>query len=288
MTRFYPPFKVTSKGTVNAMAVDYSKEYIKNTEETIRYTYLSFVLKFPGLIKKIRSLKRGLAGHKNYPSHAECRVTANLEAGAKHFQKQGWVLLEDILARDFHQELIKNWPKRYFLEPPKKLVKSYDLGFVWTYGQINDPLYLDRYPAIAKIFNYLRSEEFCKRIKEFVGLTKDFVCYSFLLNITYPGSQVAPHKDGVYNNTDTSHFLNIIFFINGIGGKASGGLALARDNELKDIIIEPQKLINTALIYDSKANFYHGFKPVEPGKFRWAINAQFCEKDFVDKAAGAG
>jgi len=67
------------------------------------------------------------------------------------------------------------------------------------------------------------------------------------------------------------------------GGGDSGNLSLSRDNELKDIIIAPDNLKNTCLIYDSLADFYHGFSPVANGKFRWAINSQFCEKSFLEK-----
>jgi hypothetical protein len=64
-------------------------------------------------------------------------------------------------------------------------------------------------------------------------------------------------------------------FVNGQGGRNGGGLAISRDNELKDVIVEARCLQNSALLYDVKANFYHGFKPLDKGKFRWSMSSEF-------------
>ena len=52
-----------------------------------------------------------------------------------------------------------------------------------------------------------------------------------------------------------------------------GGLAISKDNELKDVIVEARNLKNTALLYDVNADFFHGFKPLDRGKFRWSMSA---------------
>ena len=93
---------------------------------------------------------------------------------------------------------------------------------------------------------------------------------------------MAPHKDGIAEDHRLTDIIDLVFFVNGKGGKKSGGLMIAKDNELNDVIFEPQNLFNSCLIYDIKADFYHGFPPVAPGKFRWAINSQFGEKEFID------
>ncbi len=265
------------------MATDYSAEYNKRAAERLRFTPLYFRMKFFPWLKKYRSLRRKLAGSKIYPSTTEPVVTKILESGTEHFQKNHWVFLENILSPEFHSEIIQNWPPKYFLTPPKKISKSYNTGFNWTYGG-TPPEHLEQFPTLTKFFKYLQSSEFQSRVTNFVGLGKNFVCYSFTINSTYPGSEVLPHKDGIYHNAQAQAFINIVFFIDGTGGKNSGGLMLARDNELKDAIVEPTNLRNTCLIYDSKTDFYHGFRPVERGKFRRAINVQFCAADFVENS----
>ena len=221
-----------------------------------------------------------------YPSSVNSALTANLEKSAAHFQKHGWAYVENILSEEFHQELIKNWPSRVWFNPPNQLAKSYDSGFGWCYGSplsLNTDVY-SQHKTIKKFFDCLRSPEFEKRISDFIGRDKDFICYSFTANHTYPGSEVMPHKDSIKDDSKAKNgFINIVFFINGTGGKNSGNLSLSKDNELKDLLVEPENLKNTCLICDSLADFYHGFSPVERGKFRWAINSQFCERSYVEK-----
>ena len=103
------------------------------------------------------------------------------------------------------------------------------------------------------------------------------------MNRTHIGSEVVPHQDGIKNDPRASAFINIVFFINGTGGKNSGNLSLSRDNELEDLTVESKNLRNACLIYDSMADFYHGFRAVERDKFRWAITSEFCERSYVEK-----
>jgi hypothetical protein len=265
------------------MGTAFSSEYLKKNQKGLLQLLLRLIIKAAPLIRKWRGLLQKIEENKVYPSQFKCEINKNLENGANHFQQYGWAFIENIFSPPFHQELKKNWPKKFYLNPPGKMTKSYNTGFNWSVEQKIKPVHLNRFPTLSKLYHYLQSEEFAKRITDFVGRGTEFICYSFVINVTYPGSQVSPHKDGIFANPKTKNFLNMVFLINGRGGKNSGGLILAKDNELKEIIFEPQKLSNSCLIYDSKADFYHGFPPVKLGKFRWAVNAQFCEKTFINQ-----
>lgn len=264
------------------MAVEISSEYLKENTQGPLQDRLRTIIKLSPLTAKYRRLIRVLSRNKKFEGSSECHITDSFDKGATHFQEHGWVLLENFFSHDFYQELKAQWPKRYEFEPPKKLTKSYDTGFQWIRNKTGEPESIHKYSSLTKLLNYLRSDKFSKRMMQFVGRNMEFVCYSFLMQTTYDGSQVVPHKDGIYNNEKAKNFLNILMFVDGTGGKNSGGLTLSRDNEQKDIIVEPMNLKNTALIYDSKANFYHGFRPLEKGKFRWSIASQFCEKSFIE------
>ncbi len=268
------------------MATDFSTQYIRKSEKRIKYTSLYFRMKYWKYIYKVRFFLRNLMKNRFYPNSVDCALTDNLEKSAVHFQKHGWAYIENILSKEFHQELIKNWPCRIWFNPPNNIVKSYDSGFGWSYGNppiLNTDIY-NQHKTIKKFFNLLHSKEFENRITKFVGRNKDFICYSYTVNSTYVGSEVMPHKDSIKDDPKAKNgFLNIVFFINGTGGKNSGNLSLSLDNELKDLIVEPENLKNACLIYDSLADFYHGFSPVAKGKFRWAINSQFCERGYVEQ-----
>lgn len=271
------------------MLEKFSAEYIKKAEARSRFTPLYFRRKLSRFINKWRELVRSVMSFWKYHSYATPGITENLEKAAGHFQKHGWVLVENIISKDFHEELIKNWPSRYAFFSPNLLAKSYDSGFYWVNDEKADLRQeqfdpYNQYPAISKFLNYLRSDEFEKRITSFVGLGKDFGCYSFTVNRSYAGTEVIPHKDGVQDDPSVPAIINMVFFINGTGGKNSGGLSLSKDSEMKQMIVEPENLKNACLIYDSKADFYHGFSPVARDKFRWAINSQFCVKSSIKKS----
>ena len=114
------------------------------------------------------------------------------------------------------------------------MAKSYDAGFHWSYGHELNFKESDPYGQcliISDLFNYFRSDDFLARVKKFTG-GKDFVCYSFSLNRTYSGSEVLPHKDSFKEDDPGADFFNITLFVDGTGGKNSGGLTFSRDNEL--------------------------------------------------------
>jgi hypothetical protein len=266
------------------MATDFSPRYVEEARKRLRYTPLWLRIKLSRFIKKWRLLRLRFGNHTPHASVAPCHITPALEAGAEHFQKHGWTLVENILSPEFHAELVAQWPAVYYLEPPRELAKSYNTGFRWISGDAPGFAYSDpygQYTGLKKMLDYVRSAEFTERVERFVGRPLKLLCYSFILHATYPGTEVLPHRDSIAEDPKATVFLNMLFFINGTGGKNSGGLTLSRDNELRDIIVEPENLTNACLIYDSMGKFYHGFKPVAKGKFRWGIGVEFCEKNYA-------
>ena len=268
------------------MARDFSPEYLAQ----LRFPNLAgmhCLIKSRKLLMRVRNLQRRFDSLVAAPQ-AEATVvldkplvTTALESGSAKFQSERWAFLRNVLDDDFHRQLLAGWPKRKFLTPPSDLLKSYDRGFDWWRGSTENPPFLERHPAIAAFFDYVRSPEFAQRITAFAGGERQLSCYSFLLTNTWTGSLVAPHRDTIAFSPDGRHFLNIVFYINGSGGPGSGGLALIKDNKFDEVIFESPELTNTALVYDVSAPFYHGFRPVERGKYRWAIITNFCASDYM-------
>ena len=268
------------------MARDFSPEYL----EQLRFPNLAgmhFLIKSRKVLMRVRNIQRkldSLVGASPATSVAVVDrplVTAALESGSEQFQSERWAFVKNVIDENFHQQLVAGWPKRKFLIPPADLLKSYDRGFDWWRGCKEDPPFLDKHPAIAAFFDYVRSDEFGQRITNFAGGDRQLSCYSFLLTNTWAGSLVAPHRDTIAFSPDGRHFLNIVFYISGSGGAGSGGLALLKDNKFDEVIFESPELTNTALVYDVSAPFYHGFRPVERGKYRWAIITNFCAADYM-------
>ncbi len=243
-----------------------------------------FQIKFWRLIAPWRAARLKWGPQKIYPSAVPCYITENFDNAAEHYQKNRWAFVENILPVEFHKELVQNWPQKHHFEPPKRLEKSYNIGFYWRRGGALGFLRSDpygQYPTMMKFLKYLDSPEFTERAKKFAGPNLDLTLASFIAHDAGPGAQVAPHMDSVYEDTAVSNGFNMIFFINATGGKNSGNLTLSRDNELRDIIFEPMNLKNSVLIYDTRLDFYHGFPPIAKGKFRWAIGASFFDKKLI-------
>ena len=71
--------------------------------------------------------------------------------------------------------------------------------------------------------------------------------------------------------------INVIYFLlaGGANPENSGGTGIYKDNKFEKPIFVPNTLLNSALIYNSTQEFYHGFDLMAPGTFRWAITSQY-------------
>jgi hypothetical protein len=267
------------------MARDFSDDYVR----TLRFPNVPLLhlgIRARPLIRGVRGVRR--LAHRLSAPRSAIRPPANGELIAStidnardQFVERRWTFVDPFFTESFHRELVEGWPKREFLTPPYDLLKSYDRGFEWCrINKPKEPRHLDRHPALREAFAQLRSDGFARRVSAFAGGKHDLSCYSLIVTRTWPGSNVAPHRDSTAYTPEGEHFLNIVIFVDGTGGERSGGLAILGDNTFRDVIFESQKLRNTALIYATNAPFYHGFEPVRWDKFRWALLAQFCDRNY--------
>lgn len=259
------------------MAIDISERYVKNEIAFPRHAHLHLLCRFQQPLKHLRAFQRYLTPSLSYARAREpipsCTITERFEATRAHFQQHRWAYTDDIFDAAFHDALVSGWPPRRYFDPPSNMDKSYDIGFQWSQKQPDGPPFLDRFPAIKSLLDTVRSSAFAYRVSTYYG--KPMRCYSFTITYSYPGSSVVPHKDTVAGAGHVPDMINLAWFINGTGGPRSGGLAIIRDNEFREVIFEPVNLRNSLLLYDSKVPFFHGFRPIQFGKFRWAIFTQF-------------
>ena len=260
------------------MAIDMSERYIAEHTRGPSQDRLRALIALSPFIRKYRRALRFLSRGQRYQGTAECRISEGLDNCASHFQKHRWALVENFFSDDFHEELLAQWPSRYEFNPPSTLKKSYDIGFVWRAGKESESREsIRKYSALMKLHGYLRSTECAQRLSRVHGGGANLRCSLFVMHMTRGGSQVIPHKDSNYRLKRP--VLNILMFVNGQGGRNGGGLAISRDNELSDVIVEASNVRNSALLYDVKADFYHGFKPIDRQKFRWSMSAEFRDED---------
>jgi hypothetical protein len=263
------------------MARDIDADYLK-TLQFPKLALLHGVIRARPLITRLRRMQRMLARPApGAAAYAGPVVSTALDERGADYMRQGWTFVEPFFTPSFHERLLAGWPKRYYLEPPSDVFKSYDRGLEWCRGR-PDPRDLDRHPVLQLAYDHLRSEAFAKRVTAFAGGKHELACYSLIVTRTWPGSNVAPHRDTTAYLPEGEHFLNMVIFIDGSGGDGSGGLAILGDNTFRNATFKSARLRNTALVYATNAPFYHGFEPVRLGKFRWALLAQFCDRAYRD------
>lgn len=256
------------------MAIDISDRYVAEHTRGPAQAALRAAIALSPAIATYRGALRWLTRHRRYEGAAECRITGALDDCASHFQKHRWALVENFFAADFHRELLAQWPSRYEFDPPGSMTKSYDTGLAWGGRQGSDPpRSIRKYSALVKLWRFLLSADSSRRLSDVHGGGVNLRCASFLMHMTREGSQVVPHRDSFYRSVRPA--LNILMFVDGQGGERGGGLAISRDNELRDVIVETRNLKNSALLYDVKADFFHGFKPLARGKFRRSMSVAF-------------
>ena len=88
------------------------------------------------------------------------------------------------------------------------------------------------------------------------------------------GHSVAAHYDEV-KKSDKSEIIQFMFFIRGSNPPNSGELCILSDNEWREVLLRPDNLNNSLLIFDKQNNLYHGFNPLMYRKYRYAIGATF-------------
>jgi len=204
-----------------------------------------------------------------------------IEGVAGDFQRDRWAYIEPFFTEETQAALVDGWPPRAFFAPMKTIVKSYDFGFKWIRGQTGQPEHLQKFKALEQVYELLRSAETAERVTDMCGDGRHRTCYSLATTWAHAGSTLVAHRDSIAHSPDdvSATFLNFVIFVDGTGGEDAGGTCIAADNEYQEVIFEPTQLTNSALVYQSVADFYHGFKPMKSRTFRWTINAQFAAPD---------
>ena len=213
------------------------------------------------------------------PSDAEARVLPGFDAAAASFRQQGWTFVDPFFDWEFFAALRAGWPPRRFFAPMKNPLKSYDNGFSWHRNRgPRNVEFLDRFPAFERAYDMFRSQEFAERVTKFCGDGVSRSCFSLKSTWASSGSALIPHRDTNANRMGPGGAINVVVFVDANGKPPyAGGTCILADNEYQRILFEPTKLTNTALIYQLDAEFFHGFKPVARGAFRWAILAQYAD-----------
>lgn len=265
------------------MAYGYS-EKIKNQNSFLRKPMKNLLCKNWKIVSKYRGIFRKINTYvlnKNITNNNfNISLNRNLQDFSTFFNKNGWCFIDNFFQKNVCELISKNWPKKFYFRPMKYISKQYDFGFEWNYKMKNYPKYLEHHIYLKTLYDFITSSKFKEDINNL--LCNDNInrsCLSVSLTEAKEGSILFPHKDALGQESCkfSDPALNIIIFLKGSDFKEfSGGTGLYEDNEFKKTIFEPKILNNSALIYQSKKNFFHGFKEIKGrDKIRYTLNTQF-------------
>ena len=200
---------------------------------------------------------------------------------AIEFKNKNFTYSENFLDNESLKILIETWPNSLFFKYPNEPIKNYNFGFrvklnyeIGSFEGFEGKLLKYNY-NLNKFYEFLKSSEMSKLINKIVG-SNGYRCVSATTSTINGKGFLAPHTDSIGKNNE---IINLVFFIDGSEEpEYSGGTGIYEDNEFKKKIFIPPTINNSFIIYNSTTKFYHGFKRVRPGKYRYAITAQFSSK----------
>ena len=200
------------------------------------------------------------------------------------FIKNGYCYLENFLNKDIYIDLLNNWPHKVFFYEADNPEKNYNFAFrycvnkdkvIYPKKEMNNIKY---FLAHQKFYYDLENSKELENFLKKITTNSNYKFYSAASSTAKEGSYLAPHMDSVYDYKSTQ-MLNIIYFVDGAEDPIkSGGTGIYSDPDFESPLLTPKTLKNSALIYNSKNAFFHGFDIMSKNSFRKAITFQFKEK----------
>lgn len=262
-----------------------SKNYYK-IKKNIEIRKINYTNYFLNIFKKMKLKTNKIETNLNNNAATLNEFTPlQLDLFRNNYNSNGFFYIDNFLDYNFYDNLKKNWPHKSFFYEADTPNKNYSFSFKYCSdkkfhkymnmknGEVRN---LNYFFFLKKFYAFLiNSPKMEKFIKNFTN-TNGYKLYSIAASIAKEKSYLIPHFDTVKSDINTEAMLNFIFFIDGADNPIdSGGTGIYSDNEFKTPLLIPKSLKNSAIVYNSKNNFYHGFNIMKKNTFRHAITFQF-------------
>lgn len=190
------------------------------------------------------------------------------------FRRNGWAYIPEFFDQSTHQQLLAAWPNVVWFDPPRtSFEKSYDTFGGWTAHRRNQLKVID--PFIYDVFELLFSENTAKLVTDMARDKTTRAAANASLSWARSGSYLLPHRDS--NSEGDGSWVNFIVFVDGLTPSLrSGGTSFFKTNRYDEPVFVPTTLRNSAIVYDTRGGFYHGFPPVSHGKFSKRIICNYA------------
>ena len=222
------------------------------------------------------------------------KINVNDTLFKKHsdeLKNKNFTYIENFLDKDYYKYILNNWPNINFFRHSTKITTFYSMGFL--YSKIENKLlennknfFLNE--ELRKFYEEILSNDFKNFINRLISFENvPYSVRSILSTMAKKNSYLIPHIDGIIYKNNGKNTYNFIYFIDGYdeNPSLSGATGIYRDNDFKEPLLIPHTLKNSLLIYNSSAEFFHGFKLMSVPKdiYRKTVNFQFFPESLVEK-----
>lgn len=245
-------------------------------EENIIYKNILLIKKkIQNRVLNYRNLfKRKLHKKKKIKGTNFTYTKRDTKAYSNEFSQKNYTFIDNFLDKDSVDIINSIWPPNYFFNPPIYSIKNYNFGFRYTEGQFKNLDDFNKCQNFKNFYHYLLTDKFTNYINELIN-KKGYKIYSIIASVAGENSYLIPHQDTMM---DDREIVNVIFFIDGgLNPKFSGGTGIYEDNEFKKPIFIPTTVKNSAIIYNSRENFFHGFDIIKEKTLRKAVSFQLVK-----------
>ena len=271
------------------MALNYSlKEIEKANKNFFGSSYYDSNIVFKNILrfkKKIQNQNTNLINFCMKKTYIEKKKEdIDLILSKKDFQihindisKKGFTFVDSFFDEKSISIIKSIWPPDYFFYAPDNPLKNYSFGFRYLNNQFLTYDDFDRCQNFKKFYLYLLADKFTNYINQIIG-AKNHKILSIVASTAREKSYLIPHQDTIISDNNIKNIVNVIFFVDGDNNaEFSGGTGIYQDNEFKEPIFIPPHIKNSAIIYNSKKNLFHGFDIMKKKTFRKAISFQLME-----------
>ena len=238
-------------------------------------------VKTSGLRSAYRGIRRAIDRRtRGYELPTKIHVDLDIPKLAEHYKEKHWGYVEKFFPDDLYRQIRELWPPRYFFSATRNMVRPLDRCFRWERGrEFVEVEHAKQFPFMQKLHAYCGSPEFCTQVARIAGSNGEMEMTMFDATFVSAGAYLPAHIDSAQRLDRSTEMMQLAVFIDGgENGNTSGALRLTRTPNFDDVIICPPHLQNTALVYSTGQDYYHGFPRVAAGNFRWSLNMRFVPK----------
>lgn len=251
-------------------------KYVSNPDESApifhrAYMQIQLLLRAHLFKSYWRACLRNLGAAKSKNRKSVCLKDLRLNLGkyAQAYQKHGYVVVENVFPSSIYDQVRNYWPNKTQFRPAAKKEKFYQT--ISTEFSKETGLYETSW--IKDFDSFFSDKEFLDDVSALTGLPMKADGAGVVLTDAGFSSQVLMHKDSIAS--EIPNCINLIFFVDGLPGARSGGLAFSKTSSFRDSFFRMPVMRNALLAYNTSEDFFHGFESMGLGKNRKTFSISF-------------